>query len=512
MENNEIKTIHEAIKRIDNYDYSWWYSDDFGECYKAKNERIKLEAILDNISNPEKAILQQCFKDSCENLGKVDNLNYKKLKKEIIKLVDPLFRDDIRAIMRNIIGESAHIVKFSDGPLINKKNPVNENVCGFRYDEKMKEYIFSTHPSPSQSPWKINKRITHEIAVKDIHIFDVEYILNSLSYCTLPQNMKIIDKNTGKNITGTCKDAKALLESGALSKAERQKTAPKEAPATVFEEYKGYGYSARTYENARKADLTLALAVDFTTAGEKCTEKAAGNTRIPVILNGPLISGRTIEDFVRQLITDINLKCRVLSIDKGNLRLNIAGNGIYTLAKSGYTQADTDKLITDVLAGIQDRDGIHISSIRSGGQTGVDEAGIKAGVALGLPTTVLAPKGWAFRTANRQDIFSEAAFKARFSTNPKKELAKETPVKAHSVTADGPTWTPCRRNDGLMNYRDAAGHVLLKNWVDDALPFKDGKAECRIGKTGYIIDTKGIVIDRARWTAQSQSNTNGPKI
>lgn len=107
---------------------------------------------------------------------------------------------------------------------------------------------------------------------------------------------------------------------------------------------------------------------------------------------------------------------------------------------------------------------------------------------------------------------NEAAFKARFSTNPKKELAKETPVKAHSVTADGPTWTPCRRNDGLMNYRDAAGHVLLKNWVDDALPFKDGKAECRIGKTGYIIDTKGIVIDRARWTAQSQSNTNGPKI
>lgn len=280
-----------------------------------------------------------------------------------------------------------------------------------------------------------------------------------------------------------------------------------EAPATVFEEYKGYGYSARTYENAHKADLTLALAVDFTTAGEKCTINAAGDRHIPVDLNLPVDDGR--KEAVAMTILQ---KCSKLGLDSEHLRLNIAGNGIYTLARNGWTQERADAVVTDILTSLQNHGSIHIDSIRSGGQTGIDEAGIKAGVALGLPTTVLAPKGWAFRTANRQDIFSEAAFKARFSTNPKKELAKETPIKAHSVTADGPTWTPCRRNDGLMNYRDAAGHVLLKNWVDDALPFKDGKAECRIGKTGYIIDTKGIVIDRARWTAQSQSNTNGPKI
>lgn len=381
-------------------------------------------------------------------------------------------KDDLRAVMRTVIGESSDTAKVTCSEEINvfASDTSHYVVCGFRYDSAKKDYYISAYRG---YPYEDDESVIHEISVKDM---DVE-------------------------------DAKALLESGALSKAERQKTAPKEAPATVFEEYKGYGYSARTYENARKADLTLALAVDFTTAGEKCTINAAGDRHIPVDLNLPVDDGR--KEAVAMTILQ---KCSKLGLDSEHLRLNIAGNGIYTLARNGWTQERADAVVTDILTSLQNHGNIHIDSIRSGGQTGIDEAGIKAGVTLGLPTTVLAPKGWAFRTANRQDIFNETAFKARFSTNPKKELAKETPVKAHSVTADGPTWTPCRRNDGLMNYRDAAGHVLLKNWVDDALPFKDGKAECRIGKTGYIIDTKGIVIDRARWTAQSQSNTNGPKI
>lgn len=279
-----------------------------------------------------------------------------------------------------------------------------------------------------------------------------------------------------------------------------------ETPATVFEEYKGYGYSARTYENARQADITLAFATDFTTAGEKYTEKAAGNTRIPIILNGPLIGGRTIEFFVRQLITDINLKCRVLGIDKGNLRLNIAGNGIYTLAKSGYTQADTDKLITDVLAGIQDRDGIHISSIRSGGQTGVDEAGVKAGRALGLPTTVLAPKGWAFRivdgNGNHRDIYDERAFKARFGVTMK-EAVRQAPVRN---TSAGPRWTPVRSRDGKWNYRDAAGHLLAGAWLDKAEPFRNGRAIIERGGTRAEINEEGVV------TAILAQKMGGPKL
>ena len=55
-----------------------------------------------------------------------------------------------------------------------------------------------------------------------------------------------------------------------------------------------------------------------------------------------------------------------------------------------------------------------IVSIRTGGQTGIDEAGAKAGIKLQLPTTVLAPKGWTFRNIAGQDISNEQQFKSRF--------------------------------------------------------------------------------------------------
>jgi hypothetical protein len=55
-----------------------------------------------------------------------------------------------------------------------------------------------------------------------------------------------------------------------------------------------------------------------------------------------------------------------------------------------------------------------ITSIRTGGQTGIDEAGAKAGLRLGIPTTVLAPKGWTFRDINSKDISNEKQFKDRF--------------------------------------------------------------------------------------------------
>lgn len=303
-------------------------------------------------------------------------------------------KDDLRAVMRSVIGESSDTAEVTCDEEINVFAPDTSHyvVCGFRYDPAKKDYYISAYRG---YPYEDDKSVIREISVKDM---DTE-------------------------------DVKALLESGALSKAERQSAAPKETPATVFEEYKGYGYSARTYENARKADLTLAFAVDFTTAGE---------------------------------------------------------NGIYTLARNGWTQERADAVVTDVLTALQNHGNIHIDSVRSGGQTGIDEAGIKAGVALGLPTTVLAPKGWAFRTANRQDIFSEVAFKARFSRTPKtRQTASPAPEK---------NWTPVRRKeDGKWNYRDAAGHVLLNTWVDKAFPFEKGLATVINKGNNIQINDKGIV-------------------
>lgn len=54
-----------------------------------------------------------------------------------------------------------------------------------------------------------------------------------------------------------------------------------------------------------------------------------------------------------------------------------------------------------------------IDELRSGGQSGTDEAGIVAGIRLGINSICLFPKGYRFRDINNKDIKDEKAFKLR---------------------------------------------------------------------------------------------------
>ena len=89
----------------------------------------------------------------------------------------------------------------------------------------------------------------------------------------------------------------------------------------------------------------------------------------------------------------------------------------------GVSQDDIDRFVVKVMDSLQ-KEGMKVSSIRTGGQTGVDESGAVAGVVLGIPTTVHAPKGWAFRGADNKDVKAEAAFKGRFETKDYQALRK----------------------------------------------------------------------------------------
>ena len=102
----------------------------------------------------------------------------------------------------------------------------------------------------------------------------------------------------------------------------------------------------------------------------------------------------------------------------GAKTLNIAGNGIYTMRDAGWNQEEVDLMTYRILKGVIESPNLKnkIVSIRTGGQTGFDEAGAKAGIRLGIPTTILAPKGWTFRDINGKDISNEQQFKARFAT------------------------------------------------------------------------------------------------
>lgn len=147
------------------------------------------------------------------------------------------------------------------------------------------------------------------------------------------------------------------------------------------------GYAERTRVNAKSADLTIAFAYDFLTAGEKLTKTCAGNRYLAVPL--------TLT--VRQAAERIHAAL----IDHDARSINIAGNGIYTLQRYNTDQYLINDYIYAVLATVHRQR--RLTSIRSGGQTGIDWAGLVAGIQLRLPTTGLFPIGFLQRYSDGKD-------------------------------------------------------------------------------------------------------------
>jgi hypothetical protein len=155
----------------------------------------------------------------------------------------------------------------------------------------------------------------------------------------------------------------------------------------IVNEHKSTSYAPRTYHNASQG-VTLAVAVDFNTAGEKLTHKAAKDkvVQIPWGLDSVLAA--------RQLYSMLKKhNCSVV---------NVAGNGIYTLQKKGVTQEAANQYIYDVLELVNRY--WPITQIVSGGQTGMDIAGLVAGCALDIETIGMWPKGLIMRFEDGKDV------------------------------------------------------------------------------------------------------------
>lgn len=169
-------------------------------------------------------------------------------------------------------------------------------------------------------------------------------------------------------------------------------------------------YAARTIENAGWADITLALAEDFDSEGEKLTKKLAKDSYISASINLNDVDS-TVDYLYQQFV------------NKGyttDIKLNIAGNGIANLSKE---QEIYDDYVLQVISKLQAK-GLTFKEIRSGGQTGIDEAGTKAAIALNLPWSILAPEGYRFRTREdkerKKDTYDMVKFLKRF--DPSYEL------------------------------------------------------------------------------------------
>lgn len=182
----------------------------------------------------------------------------------------------------------------------------------------------------------------------------------------------------------------------------------------IFNQSSSENYNERTNINAN-ADATIAFAMDFTTAGERVTKKyVENNNKLYIPIDMKNLKGVTVEEIANKIVNDINKKYN--SLFKRDISINIAGNGIYTFEKYNINQNRIDSFIYNVLRNVVNNPklNVKVNLIRSGGQTGADESGAKAGKQLGIKTIVLAPKGYRFRRSDNKDIFSESEFKSRF--------------------------------------------------------------------------------------------------
>lgn len=157
-------------------------------------------------------------------------------------------------------------------------------------------------------------------------------------------------------------------------------------------EHTSSSYAPRTYANASVGDVTVAFAVDFHTAGEKLTKKAAGTKLVSVKVQTGSVEER------RKAIKDI----LDVWIQVEGKTMNIAGNGIYTLSKKEISQAWINKYVYTVLRIVHGNR--PITRIVSGGQTGADIAGAVAAVALGIPAFITLPKGFKQRFEDGIDV------------------------------------------------------------------------------------------------------------
>lgn len=166
-------------------------------------------------------------------------------------------------------------------------------------------------------------------------------------------------------------------------------------------------YKPRTVHNAHTADLTVAIAEDFSSAGERLTKREAGNRYVAIHLRtDPIVAARMLY-----------AACKKHNVST----LNVAGNGIYSLSgewakdnqPNKFNTLDAEQLVNESQASLNQWVYLVISKVHefwpitnliSGGQTGADWAGGIAGEALGMNVTMTFPKGYMQRDEHHNDF------------------------------------------------------------------------------------------------------------
>lgn len=183
-------------------------------------------------------------------------------------------------------------------------------------------------------------------------------------------------------------------------------------PRIMEDSARNYGH--RTWANAAWSDITLALATDFSSPGEITTRRAAGDKYMRYQLTRNLHRLITFrQDGEREAEKIAGMIRNHSCYKEDGIRLNIAGNGLVTLLKSGVDTNSVAAFIQMIFSACE-KDGVKILEVRSGGQSGVDEAGIIAAQRCKLPCSILAPKGFRWRDRKGDEKEGRESFIKRF--------------------------------------------------------------------------------------------------
>lgn len=273
---------------------------------------------------------------------------------------------------------------------------------------------------------KDRRRIFANLAVKEdravvVAYKDKKYVVNNKE--------QIISATTGDLMQwGPENGDRRAIVTEARRKFREKKEASTNRTATRFSTSSKPSYSQRTIENADWSTVTIAFAENFNTAGESLTAWAAGSVD-PNFLKGRDTRANVPDKYIPYKLvrggehafdsSDILEAIEEKELPTTNIRLNIAGNSINS---TSWNQNELNDYITYIIQGLLDQ-GVTIAEIRSGGQTGVDEAGIIAAQRLGIPNEVHTTANYTFRDKSGKDVSDEQAFKSRFMSAPTQQFA-----------------------------------------------------------------------------------------
>ena len=255
---------------------------------------------------------------------------------------------------------------------------------------------------------------------------------------------------------------------------------------TKFSTSKSTSYPERTKENAEWSDITL----DFTESDKgsggnrELTKQVAGKKYIHFKLHSEgdnSYDANEILDAIKQA-----------GLPTKNIKLNIAGSEIGKLKETQerYNE-EMERILNDLLAL-----GVSISEIRTGGQTGIDEAGIIAAQRLGIPNEVHTTSDFKFRDESGKDISNEKAFKARFQQG--QDSQGEQPVNTSKLQEAADIVDEIKEDSNLHIRRDDTTHIYyIDGKPADSSVTKVIHGDVNLGEWGIPSTTIGSSLDLA---------------